>query len=200
MTELLAGLSLGLGAGLTPGPLMTLVVTSALERGFGAGARVAVAPLLTDAPIVILTVALVSSVSSGVLRAIGVGGGVVVVAVGLWMIVSNSAEPKGDDPGSGDVWRGVLVNVASPHPWIFWVGVGAPLLVAAWRNSVAFGLAFLAGFYSLLVGSKIAMAWIVGRAGRRITSVWRSRLVIGGGVLLVAGGGLLIWEAASGRL
>ena len=48
MTELAAGLSIGLGAGLTPGPLLTLVFTSSIERGFGAGFRVAALETLLD--------------------------------------------------------------------------------------------------------------------------------------------------------
>ena len=58
MTELLAGLAIGFGAGIAPGPLSALVVTTSLERGFGPGARVAIAPLLTDTPIVLFAVLL----------------------------------------------------------------------------------------------------------------------------------------------
>lgn len=202
MTELLAGFALGLGAGISPGPLLTLVVTSTLERGFGAGLRVALAPLLTDAPIIGLSVALVSSVSDGVLRAMGIVGGLVVAAMGGWAILTvwRSRSPTDVEPGAGDVWRGVLVNVISPHPWIFWIGVGAPLLVTAWRRSPGLGVAFLIGFYFLLVGSKILIAWVVARGRRRMTDSWRRRLVIIGGLLLVVAGGVLVWEAAAGRL
>jgi len=202
MTELLAGLSLGLGAGVAPGPLLTLVVTSTLERGFGAGLRVAVAPLLTDAPIIGLTVLAVSNVSEWMLRALGVTGGFVVAAMGAWSIAGAGqrvdAEPA--PPGSADVWRGVAINALSPHPWIFWIGVGAPLLVAAWRDSPGLGVAFLVGFYLLLVGSKVVIAAAVSRARQRLTTRWRRRLVVGGGALLILGGGVLVWEAASGRL
>lgn len=202
MTELLAGLSLGLGAGLSPGPLLTLVVTTTLERGFAAGVRVAVAPLLTDAPIIALTVAVVSSVSDTVLRALGVAGGVVVAAMGIWTVVTARrvvGEPDAR-PARVDVWRGVIVNVLSPHPWIFWIGVGAPLLVSAWRDAPGRGMAFLGGFYLLLVGSKAVIAWVVARAGRRLDEVKRRRLVMIGGALLVVGGAVLLWEAARGAL
>lgn len=202
MTELLAGFSLGLGAGLSPGPLLTLVVTSTLERGFGAGVRVAIAPLLTDAPIIALTVAVVSSVSDGVLRALGITGGIVVALMGLWTAATahRAAATEERPPGSLDVWRGVVVNALSPHPWIFWIGVGAPLLVVSWRDSPARGIAFLIGFYVLLVGSKVAIAWVVSRAGRRLDPAARTRLVVIGGGLLVVGGVALVWQAASGGL
>lgn len=199
MTELLAGLSLGLGAGLSPGPLLTLVVTTTLDRGFGAGVRVAIAPLLTDAPIIALTVAVVSSVSDGVLRVLGVLGGLVVAVMGLWTVVT-AHRPPTQEERAADVWRGVLVNALSPHPWIFWIGVGAPLLVSAWRDAPMRGLAFLVGFYLLLIGSKVAIAWAVHRAGSRLGAATRHRLVIVGGLLLMGGGAVLIWQAASGTL
>ena len=56
MRELAIGVVLGLAAGVAPGPLLALVIGAALERGFQAGARVAAAPLLSDAPIVVLSV------------------------------------------------------------------------------------------------------------------------------------------------
>ena len=39
MHQLLLGLSLGLGAGLAPGPLLALAIRSSLERGFAADGR-----------------------------------------------------------------------------------------------------------------------------------------------------------------
>jgi threonine/homoserine/homoserine lactone efflux protein len=200
MTELLAGLSLGLGAGLAPGPLLTLVVTSTLERGFGAGVRVALAPLLTDAPIIALTVAVVSSVSDSWLRGLAVAGGAVVALMGVRTILQRGDEPGPETAGSGDLWRGVLVNAISPHPWLFWIGVGAPLLVSAWRDAPGLGVSFLLGFYVLLIGSKVAMAAVVARGRQRLTAQWRVRLVVVGGVLLVVAGGVLVWEGLAGRL
>jgi len=94
----------------------------------------------------------------------------------------------------------VAVNVLSPHPWVFWLTAGGPLLVAAWRRGPAVGIAFVAGFYALLVGSKVVIAFLVARAGRRLGETARRRLVWTGGALLVVGGALLLWQAAAGRL
>jgi threonine/homoserine/homoserine lactone efflux protein len=204
MSQLLAGIALGLGAGITPGPLLTLVLTSTLQRGFGAGLRVAVAPLITDAPIILLAVAVVSSVSDGVLRGLGIVGGFVVVAMGGRTIWEAGRLHGADDErvvaGAQDLWRGVLVNALSPHPWIFWLGAGAPLLVTAWRDSAAQGVLFLVGFYVLLVGSKVGVAWAVAQGRRRLSDRWRRRLLVIGGILLVLGGGVLAWEAIAGNL
>lgn len=202
MTELLLGLSLGFGAGVSPGPLLTLVVSTALERGFVAGVRVALAPLVTDAPIVALTIVFVGAMPGAGLRVLGVVGGVVVALMGIHTARSAARLDGEQDvmrPGL-DLWRGVVVNLASPHPWIFWMAVGAPVLVAAWRQAPARGLAFLAGFYGLLIGSKVALAFMVHRAGSRLGHQARARLVAIGGVLLVVGGAVLVAEAVAGRL
>ncbi|MFZ0611777.1 MAG: LysE family translocator, partial [Desulfobacterales bacterium] len=57
-TYLVTGIILGLSGGLTPGPLLTLVITETLKHGFREGAKVSLAPLLTDLPIVAAAVVL----------------------------------------------------------------------------------------------------------------------------------------------
>jgi threonine/homoserine/homoserine lactone efflux protein len=202
VTELFAGLSIGLGAGLTPGPLLALVFTSSIDRGFGAGLRVAVAPLITDAPIVSLAVAVAGTVPDAAARGLAVAGGILVAALGVHTMWKARAEPGTtmSAPGAHDVWRGALVNALSPHPWIFWMAAGGPLLVAAWRRNPAFGIAFVVGFYTMLVGSKAALAWVAARGSGRLRPFWRHGLLLLGGAALVAGGAVLLWQAVRGRL
>lgn len=193
MTELLAGLSIGLAAGLAPGPLQALVLTATLRNGFGAGWRVAAAPLLTDAPIIALTVLAVGSLPDGAVRSLGIAGGAVVVLFGVReMAYGFPGGDVGEATSSGDLWRGVIVNVLSPHPWLFWALAGAPLLIDAWGDAPERAVAFLAGFYGMLVGSKVALAAVVAAGRRRLAAQWRRRLVISGGGLLVVGGAVLI--------
>lgn len=187
-----------MGAGLSPGPLQTLVVTSALRRGFGAGVRVAIAPLLTDAPIIALTVAVVSTIPDRGVRAIGIAGGLALVAMGIWEIARarrHSTEESEMSAGSDDVLRGVIVNGLNPHPWLFWIGVGAPLLVTAWRVTPGRALAYLAGFYLTIIGSKVAIAGVVAVGRQRLSIEWRYRLLLAGGALLVIFGLLLALRA-----
>ncbi len=197
MTEFLLGLGLGLGAGLSPGPLQTLVVTSTLRGGFGAGVRVAIAPLLTDAPIITLTVAVISAIPEGTVRIIAVAGGLMLVAMGGWEIVKarGNAEQGGESARSDDILRGVLVNGLSPHPWLFWIGVGAPVLVTAWRLSPGRATAYLVGFYLTIIGAKVAIAAVVAAGRQRLSTEWRYRLLVGGGGLLIVFGVLLALRA-----
>jgi threonine/homoserine/homoserine lactone efflux protein len=199
MVELLAGLSIGLAAGVAPGPLQTLVITSTLRRGFGAGWRVAMAPLVTDIPIVALAVLAVGALPDGFVRGLGLVGGLVVVGFGLWELRSAreplepiEATAAGD---VGDLWRGAAVNALSPHPWVFWVAAGAPLFVRAWDVASWRALAFVGGFWVTLIAAKVALAGVVAAGRHRLSDVWRRRLIVAGGVLLVVGGLVLVAEA-----
>lgn len=49
------GAALGLSAGLAPGPLLTLVISETLQHGVKSGVKVALAPVITDLPITLLT-------------------------------------------------------------------------------------------------------------------------------------------------
>jgi threonine/homoserine/homoserine lactone efflux protein len=49
-SAVLSGAALGLSAGVTPGPLLALVIAQTLTHGPREGGKVALAPLLTDAP------------------------------------------------------------------------------------------------------------------------------------------------------
>ena len=190
MTELLLGIGLGLSAGISPGPLQTLVVTSTLRAGFGAGVRVAIAPLLTDTPIVVASVLAISSVPESWVRGIAIAGGLAIVVMGIWEIAHARAnsERTDDAGGASDMLKGVIVNLLNPHPWIFWIGVGAPTLVTAWRDSPPLAIAFLAGFYTLIVGTKVVVAAIVATGGKRLSPNARYWLLVAGGALLVGFG------------
>ena len=60
---LASGVVFGLSAGLSPGPLLTLVISETLKHGTRSGIKVALAPLITDTPIVMLAITVVSQVS-----------------------------------------------------------------------------------------------------------------------------------------
>ena len=199
MIEALAvGVGFGLSGGLAPGPLHTLIMTTSLQRGFAAGSRIAVAPLLTDAPIVALTVLLVGSMPDGAVRILGVSGGLFLIYLGVQTIrEAGDSELIPVDSARQDYRRGVVANLLSPHPWLFWIGVGAPTLIGFWREGAPRAAVFLLGFYALLVGGKVALAFVVARGARYLGPVAYHRLILGGGLLLIGlglfiGGGHLV--------
>jgi threonine/homoserine/homoserine lactone efflux protein len=200
VSELLLGISLGFAAGISPGPLSALVVTTALQRGVAAGVRVAIAPLLSDLPVVALSVLAVGVFPTRFLPYVAVAGGVFVALLGVDTFTKAPlASFESRRAESRDLRRGFITNILSPHPWLFWLGVGGPLLVSAWDKGSGPAVAFLLGFYGLLVGSKLFLAWGVAYGRGVLSLAWYRRILAGSGALLVLLGGLLIWQAAAGR-
>jgi threonine/homoserine/homoserine lactone efflux protein len=77
------GVTLGLAASISPGPLLVLVVTSALRSGWKAGTLTACAPLLSDAVVVVVTLLLLDRLPGRALGVLGVVGAVFVVWTGV---------------------------------------------------------------------------------------------------------------------
>ena len=190
------GLSLGLGAGLSPGPLLALVVRSTVQGGLGAGVRVACSPLVTDAPIITFAVLLASSLPDEALGVLGIVGGAFVVSLGIEALRDDPQPAEAAAGGGGapqrDLLRGALTNVLSPHPWVFWITVGAPILG---DNGVAGSALFLVAFFAVLIGSKVAVA-VALHAGRdRLLQGSGYRLVLrASALLLLVTGALLVAE------
>jgi threonine/homoserine/homoserine lactone efflux protein len=197
------GLSMGLSAGLSPGPLLTLVVTASLRSGWAGGSRVALAPFITDAPIIAVSVLLIGRLPPEVFRWVGTVGGLVV----LWLAVETLRSARAAfvpgrpdlraDP-RGELKRGVLVNALNPQPYLFWATIGGPAVVRGWRVSAWHALAFLLSFYVLLIGSQIVVAWLVSRRAGGLPPIWYRRVLAGCGLLLFAMGGWLIWTMWAG--
>jgi threonine/homoserine/homoserine lactone efflux protein len=205
MTSLLTGISLGFSAGISPGPLTTLVISTTLERGFMAGLRVAVAPLLTDAPIILLSLWVVSSLNPLAAALLAIIGGLYLIWLAFKTLRSaQSAQLILDAPSTQsrrqDFGRGILVNLLSPNPWLFWLTVGGPLLTDGGNATTWNGLGFLLGFYLLLVGCKIALAWLVAGSRRYLTPLWYRRVLAGSGWLLLIFAGLLLWQGTQGLM
>jgi len=162
---LTAGALLGLGAGFSPGPLLALVVSETLRRGAAAGIRVALAPLVTDLPIIALVVLglghlVHDSMLPGVLALIG---GMLVICMGVGEFRKTEEVVVEAGPVAHPLRRGILVNALSPYPYLFWLSVGGPMIFKAWGQSPVAPFAFLGSFFLLLVGSKVALACGVGR-------------------------------------
>lgn len=195
------GLVMGLASGLSPGPLLTLVITESLQHGVKAGIKVALAPIISDAPIIIVML-LVMDQLSGFNALIGLlsllGSGYVFYIAYDTLRHKPQAQQQNQGP-SKSITKGVLANVLNPHPYVFWLAVGAPTIIKSISVSLFAPVVFLVGFYLPLVGSKVALAVLLGRhrellSGRVYAYVMRflaALLVVFAVLLLIEGVNLL---------
>jgi threonine/homoserine/homoserine lactone efflux protein len=97
-----------------------------------------------------------------------VGGGVV-MAMGIKGLRFRGVVVDMAQTRPRSLAKGILVNILSPHPYLFWLSVGAPTMTRAWQAHIFAAVAFVASFYCLLVGSKIFLAVLAGKSKRFLT-------------------------------
>ncbi len=184
---LAAGFLLGLSGGLAPGPLLALVASETLRHGVAAGTRVALAPLLTDPPIILAAVLMLRPLvdQNLPLALVNLGGGLYLGWLGMRSVRFRGATLEPVDP-AGALRRGVVANLLNPSPYLFWLAVGAPTVLAAYGNGWGTVAVFVGAFYTLLVGCKVLLALALGRARHVLRGSGYIYLIRGLGLLLLA--------------
>lgn len=206
LSFLLQGTALGLSAAASPGPLQALLISETLLGGFRRGARVTLAPLVSDAPIIVLATLALRRVPPPVVQVLSMAGGLFVLylAWGLarqWRAaVDRDLEVANKEAiGWQGLRRAVALNYLNPYPYAFWLLVSGPILVAALSESVVHGAAFLVSFYGIFVGGMLVVAALFHHVRRLGPRVVRGMLLLSI-VILVAFGALLIgrgWSAGA---
>jgi len=166
MTFLISGALLGLAAGISPGPLLTLVISETLKHSRKDGIIIASAPVLTDLPIILLSVFILNKLSgfNFALGSISILGAFFIAYLAYESFTIKSIGLDLQSIKIQPLGKGIITNILSPHPYLFWMTVGAPAILKAFRISPMSGLLFILGFYLFLVGSKIITALIVDKS------------------------------------
>ena len=156
----LAALVLGLSAGLAPGPMTALVLSQTLGHGPKEGLKVALVPVVTDGPLLILSATAMGALSgmSTLLDIIALlGAGFLLMLA--WETWHATLPPSPEQAGpANSIRKAILTNLLNPHPYVFWLTIGGPMTHRAYTHGwLATGL-FLAGFFGGLCGSKAAFA------------------------------------------
>ncbi|MCK4314061.1 LysE family translocator [Candidatus Bathyarchaeota archaeon] len=169
---LISGVIFGLASGTSPGPLLALVFSETLKHGKKEGIKVAVSPLITDLPIVLFVLFILSSLAgyNFVIGIISLFGACYLAWLGVESLRVQIAKSGVELSKKDALKRGVLANLLSPHPYLFWLSIGGPMIFKSLDVHVSATFLFVLGFYSLLVGSKIAIVLFVERSKSFIES------------------------------
>lgn len=156
----LSALPIGISAGISPGPLSTYITRLILIGEIRRGVIAAFAPLLTDGPICIVFVLLVTKmdipqVGLGILSFVGA-----IFLIHLaWKDFKSVSEPKTIEASrpSSTFWKAVVLNMLNPSPYIFWSTVGTPLIASFQPHVAIAGVSFFLAFLLSMAVSKIAL-------------------------------------------
>lgn len=192
------GVVFGLSAGISPGPLLALVVSETLKYGWRSGVKVALAPLITDGPIILISLFLIFYLSNidfllGLISLLGAG---FIGYLSFEVLTAKAPEVENTERESHSFKKGIITNALSPHPYLFYFSVGGPIILRAYETSVWSSAAFLIGFNLLLVGSKVGIAAVVSRSRSFLKSRMYLCTLKGLGIVLVIFAFLFLREAA----
>ena len=195
---LVQGAVYGFAAAVQPGPFLAYLVSLALSRGWRRALPAVLAPLLSDGPIIVLVLIVLSRVPPWWIQLLRFAGGFFILylaagALRFWRHPETVAPSDRSDRKG--VFRAVLLNLLNPSPYVYWGLVGGPLLLSGWRETPVNGIGFLAGFYGAMVASMAGIILLCACAGRRDERL--NRLLSGVSGFALAGFGL--YQIALGR-
>ncbi|MEA3362677.1 MAG: LysE family transporter [Thermodesulfobacteriota bacterium] len=190
------GAILGLSAGFAPGPLLALVVSETLQHNIRAGIKVALAPILTDLPIILFSLLILAKLSNfhAVLGVISLGGGLFLLLLGYQSLKAQGVVLDVQEVSPKSLSKGILTNFLSPHPYLFWLSVGAPTMTSAMNSHSFSGVSFIGGFYFCLVGAKITVAILTGKSRSFLTGNSYRAIIRCLGLLLIILAGKLFYD------
>lgn len=167
MELIIAALTLGITAGLKPGPLGIYVIHQTLLHGGRAGLLASLAPFVSDGPIILGSFLLINSFKQFDLfiSVITVLGALYITYIAARLII---AAPLTQQPASApsSFATAVKINLLNPAPYIFWSTVGGTYLL---QNSLFDAMVFAILFLSTLSITKFIMALSIATLGNRFS-------------------------------
>jgi len=185
--SLFSGIILGLVAGLSPGPMLALVIAEALKFGKDEGFKVAASPLITDSTIILLTLLALSTLAEhdAVLGLISIFGACYLVYIGLENFRTKASKLEVVIVKKEGFKRAIVTNLLNPHTYLFWLSVGSPIVLETLKTDASATVLFLLGFFAFLIGSMTFVATVVDRSKSLIDSKYYSYVVRVLGIVLI---------------
>jgi len=176
--------------------LLSLVISETLRGNRLNGILIALAPMMTDLPIVLVSIFLLKTVSGSdiLLGIISIAGGIFLMYLGIKNLTFSNIESNSSGNYVTSIRYGIITNFLSPHPYIFWITVGAPTFIKASEIESLQGYVFITGFYLLLIGSKIVLAIVTGFFNHFLSGKTYSILMKLIGLIIIAYAFLMIYD------
>jgi threonine/homoserine/homoserine lactone efflux protein len=191
-TYLIQGIGYGFAAAVQPGPFQTYLISRTLSNGWRQTLPAAMAPVISDGPIIVLALVVLSYVPVWFERFLYMAGGLFILYLAYHAFVAwrnlNEVSVIIHPTSRQSVVRAAMMNALSPGPYLYWSLVTGPILLAGWRQTPGNGVGFLVGFYATMVLSLSATIVVFGTARRLGPRV--NRALLGVSAVALAGFGM----------
>jgi threonine/homoserine/homoserine lactone efflux protein len=185
---LIIGITYAFTAVVQPGPFQAFLLSQTLSKGWRRTLPAAFGPLISDLPVILIVLLLLTNVPPRFISILQIAGGLFLLylAFNAYKTWKNFDSPKLPAPQSNQqtLLSAVMVNLLNPNPYLGWSLVLGPLLLKGWHQNPANGIVLLVSFYvTLTIGMVITILFFAaaGKFGSRL-----NRLLIGISVLALS--------------
>jgi threonine/homoserine/homoserine lactone efflux protein len=201
LAYLIQGIGYGFAAAVQPGPFQTYLISQTLSKGWRLTLPAALAPLISDGPIIVVALVVLSQVPVWFQRFLYIAGGLFILYLAYSAFVAwRNYDKSGvvtDSSGRQSVVKAAMMVALSPGPYIYWSLVTGPILLAGWREAPSNGLGFLISFYATIVLSLSGIIVMFGTARQLGPKVNRALLGVSA-ITLVCFGLYQLWLGVAG--
>ncbi len=183
-----------------PGPFQAFIISQTIKNGWKRTLPAAFAPPISDGPIIVIVILLLSTIPIRLINLLQIAGGLLLLYLAFRALVTYlnydlKREVKESKP-ENSLGRAVLVNFFNPGAWLGWSLILGPIFTKAYAQSTAYGIGFLVSFYSTMVLNLMGIIILFGLArnlGPKVT-----RITLGISVIALACFGIYqIWQGTS---
>jgi threonine/homoserine/homoserine lactone efflux protein len=154
------GISYAFACVVQPGPFQVFLFSQSLTNGWRKTIPLVFAPLMSDLPIIILVLFVLTKVPHEALLILQCFGGVFLLYLALsayktWYYFNQNVNQ--DISPQQNIFKAVMINLLNPNPYLAWSLVMGPLLIKGWSENQVYGIILLIGFYSSMIIFSMAM-------------------------------------------
>lgn len=168
VSYLVFGSTLAFAAAVQPGPFQAYLVAQTMRAGWKRTLPAALAPVLTDGPIIVLVLFVLQQLPARFTPVLQIVGGLFLLflAWSSFRTWRRFEEVRSLAPPSGQrtLFDAAVVNLLNPNPYLTWSLILGPLLLKGWKESPSHGVALLAGFYGTLTVMTAALITLLAGA------------------------------------
>ncbi len=196
LSYLIFGITYAFAAAVQPGPLLTYIISQTLKKGWRSTLPAAFAPVISDIPILILILFLLSTMPVSFIFILRIGGGLFLLYLGFRAFKSwqefDADQPILNESGQQTLFNAVFVNLLNPAPYLGWSLILGPIFIEGWKLAPINGIAMIIGFYVTMILTLAGIIILFGFARKKGPKV--SKILLGlSSIVLFAFGIYQLW-------
>jgi threonine/homoserine/homoserine lactone efflux protein len=191
------GFFLGLTGALVPGPMLFATIETSLTKGWLSGPKVFSGHALIELVIFVLIVAGFSTqAAQGAVLWISIVGGAVLVVFGMMTIKEgkHATLSGGNSVFKSPFAAGVVTSISHPYFWLWWLTVGAGLVLMGLEISLVAAVIFLLGHLIADLSWYTLVSTAFSRGKSLMSEGTYQKILVGCGVFLMVFG---VWFMTS---